>query len=205
MEQSEMTGTAERAATPNRLLWLLIGGLLAGWFGYLAFFAPGMNPNLTEPGLGVTGASRAADFDWKLQDLEGNPASLADYRGKTIFLNLWATWCGPCVREMPSIEALASNEELRQKGVVVLAVATGGEDLEKVRRFVENSGYNRITFLSSEVAPPEVFLTQGIPATFLIGPDGQIAGAHVGSTEWNTPTVISFLEKLSEQGAIAVE
>jgi thiol-disulfide isomerase/thioredoxin len=78
-------------------------------------------------------ATTAADFDWTVQSLDGRPFHLETAKGKVVFLNLWATWCGPCVREMPDIQRL--YERMKGKGVVFLCVSNEGPD--KVRRFVE--------------------------------------------------------------------
>ncbi len=68
--------------------------------------------------------SKPADYDWSLMDLDGQPVSFAKFKGKTVFLNIWATWCGPCVGEMPSIAKLARNPRLQDKNIEFVCVST---------------------------------------------------------------------------------
>jgi thiol-disulfide isomerase/thioredoxin len=171
----------------RNLPWLLAGAILVGW---LAIVRSGANR-------GAAGAR--ADFAWPLVDLEGKPLDLGQFQGKAIFLNVWATWCPPCVREMPSIERLAANPRLQGKPVAIVAVSVG-EDAQTVRDFVASRGIKAITVLQAD-EPPPVFTTQGIPATFLIAPDGTIAESHIGSQEWDGPDTISRLEQLAAQPA----
>lgn len=191
--------------TPNRELWLLLGLCVFGWLLYLTLAAPPSAGGLP-PARPTAGPSLGkADFDWNLVDLDGKPVSLSQFQHKAVFLNLWATWCPPCVREMPSIARLAVDPRIREKGVAIVAVAAGGEDAETVRSFLASRDFKGITFLRSEGPTPPVFTTEGIPATFLIAPNGDIAGAQVGAMEWDSPEVIAFLGKLADQLPVTVE
>ncbi len=177
----------------NRRVWLIAIGLLLAWCVYLAFFNP-LNrlagplaaPDLVDPGLGP------ADLRWPLANLEGRPLNLQDYKGKTIFLNQWATWCPPCVREIPSIERLAANERL--KNVVFLAIS--GEDTATVRQFARDH-HLRIPVFCALESSPAAFQSDGIPATFVIAPSGRIVLREVGAAQWDDPGVVDLLEKLS--------
>jgi thiol-disulfide isomerase/thioredoxin len=137
---------------------------------------------------------KPADYGWRLVDLEGRPVDLGRYRGRAVFLNIWATWCPPCVGEMPSIARLAADPRL--KGVAFVCVATD-DDPEDVRRFVRARALPMTIVRPAGPAPP-VFATDAIPATFLIAPDGRIARSEVGGMEWDSPEVISLLERLAK-------
>ena len=127
---------------------------------------------------------------------------LSRFKGKTIFLNVWATWCGPCVQEMPSIAALAKNPRLKDRGVEFVCVSVD-DSSRTVRQFLEGRDWS-MTFLRIGSGPtPAVFATDGIPATFLIDPNGRIAATTVGAAQWNEPEVVDFIEKLSAAGAQA--
>lgn len=171
--------------------WLAIGVVFTlFWAVFLALFGPG----LPEPSLEGSGTGEPASYDWPLSDLKGQPATLAPFKGRPILLNIWATWCPPCVREMPSIARLAENPRLKGRGIAVVCVSTD-DSPESVKAFVEGRSWS-MTFLRADRIPP-VFLTDGIPATFIIAPDGRIAAKHVGAAEWDKPEVVALLEKLA--------
>jgi thiol-disulfide isomerase/thioredoxin len=173
-----------------------VGGLALGlilaiaWALFLIGFGPRSGSRGPDLG-GATGADVSA-LSWPLLDLDGKPVDFARFRGKPTFLNIWATWCPPCLEEMPSIAALAKNPKLA--GVQFVCVSTD-ESAEKLRTFVATRNWP-MTILRAEAIPP-VFLTDGIPATFLIGADGKVASSQVGSANWDEPEVVAFLEKLS--------
>ncbi len=96
---------------------------------------------------------------------------------------------------MPSIARLAEDPQLRGKGIEFVCVSTDDSSVA-VRRFLEGRSWS-MTFLRAENIPP-VFSTDGIPATFIIAPDGRIAAAQVGSDQWDTPRVVEFLEKIAK-------
>jgi len=120
-------------------------------------------------------------IDFRLQDQYGNTHTLEDYKGKTIFLNFWATWCPPCRAEMPDIQKL--HEEYSQEGeeaLIVLGVAAPGmgqeQDEEGIRAFLEENGYTYPVLMDTE---GDLFYSYGIrafPTTFMIDRDGNVFG-----------------------------
>jgi thiol-disulfide isomerase/thioredoxin len=132
-----------------------------------------------------------AEYDWTVQSLDGQDFKMADAKGKVVFLNFWATWCPPCVAEMPSIQRL--HEKLKDDGVVFICVSK--EETSKVSQFVKEKG---LTFpiYTMRGAPPAIFKTRGIPATFILSPDGRIAFKHVGSAKWDDDKSIDFIKGL---------
>jgi thiol-disulfide isomerase/thioredoxin len=174
----------------NTKTWLGIGlGVAVLWVLYLAFLGP-RRPALLEN----SGMSQPAAYEWSLSDLNDRPVRFSRFKGKPIFLNIWATWCGPCVREMPSIARLAQDPRLQGKGLEFVC-ASVDDSSDAVRRFLQGRSWS-MTFLRAEQLPA-VFHTEGIPATFLIAPDGRIAAAVVGAAQWDAPEVVGFLEKLA--------
>jgi cytochrome c biogenesis protein CcmG, thiol:disulfide interchange protein DsbE len=127
----------------------------------------------------------APDFTAQTIDSVQKKRKLSDYRGQVVLLNIWATWCGPCVKEMPSIQAL--NRAMGPKGLKVVAVSIDDATaLDNVRRFV---AYHRLTFdiLHDPTGRVQsLYRTTGIPETFVIGRDGSIRKKVNGSTNWNT-------------------
>ncbi len=167
--------------------WLYVGlAFLLAWGGYLALFAPVSRRPLVAPG-----AYGMAEYHWRLLDLDDKSVEFSRFKGKKIFLNLWATWCGPCVGEMPSIARLAGDPKV--KDVAFVCVSTD-DSAEPVKKFLAGKNWS-MTFLRATDLP-SVFQTDGIPATFLIAPDGRIVGAEVGSADWNDPGVVKTLQAI---------
>jgi len=133
-----------------------------------------------------------ADYGLKLERLDGTPFDARTLQGKVVFLNFWATWCGPCRMEMPSIQRL--YEKVKDDRVVFLGVSD--ETREKIGEFVKKNPY---TFPIYRIAgePPAVYRTDAIPATFILTPDGRVAFKHVGSAGWDDESTIAFLKTIS--------
>ena len=175
---------------PDRT-WLYAGAFFAlSWVVVLIFF--GGDLITAEYAADEASPVVMADFVWPMKDLEDHPADFSKYKGKTVFLNIWATSCGPCVKEMPSIAKLASEPRLRD--VAFLCVSTD-ESAEPVKEFLRGKAWP-MTMLRADTAP-EVFRTEGIPATFIIAPDGTIASSILGAEEWDDPKFVAMLMKLS--------
>jgi thiol-disulfide isomerase/thioredoxin len=172
----------------KRAWWYVAIGFALFWALYLTFFGPRRRALLEN-----TGMSQPAEFDWSAFDLDDRPVSFANFKGKPVFLNIWATWCGPCVQEMPSIARLAENPRLKGKNIQFVCISTD-ESSAAVRRFIDGKNWT-MTFLRADRLP-SVFYTEGIPATFLIAADGRIAASEVGSADWSEPHVVEFLERL---------
>ena len=133
----------------------------------------------------VSPGSPAPDFRAVTLDAVPVARTVADYRGQVVLLNLWATWCGPCEWEMPSLQAL--HNDFAKSGLKVLAVAVDDPGFEqRVREFVARKG---LTFeiLSEGSGRIEAdYEARGIPATYLIGRDGLIRKRVAGATDWNS-------------------
>jgi thiol-disulfide isomerase/thioredoxin len=146
----------------------------------------------------VSPGAPAPDFRAVTLDAHPVPKGIADYRGEVVLLNLWATWCGPCEWEMPSIEAL--HRDFGPKGLKVVAVATDDPGFEqRVRDFVARKG---LTFeiLSEGTGKIETdYETRGIPATYLIGRDGIIRKRVAGASDWNSPANRALIAQLLEE------
>ncbi len=184
-------------AKPDRT-WLYVAlAFIAFWFLYLAFFSP-RGPRNGLPVLDPKGNFGQAVYDWQVLDLDGEPVEFSRFKGKTVFLNIWATWCGPCVGEMPSIARLAANPRLKDDDVAFVCVSID-DDSETVKRFLKGKDWP-MTVLRATDLPP-VFATDGIPATFLINPEGRIVVAEVGAATWDAPEVAAFLAAMAGKPA----
>jgi thiol-disulfide isomerase/thioredoxin len=192
---------SEAGPKRTRTWWIVALGIVSAWCLYLYFFGP--RPSLNIPVLEGTALKQPADFNWAPSDLDGRPVPFERYRGKPVFLNVWATWCPPCVAELPSIARLAGARGLDPVAFVCVSI---DPDIEAVRRFVKGKDWPMTVLHVDPGALPEVFTTEGIPATFLIAPDGRITASALGSAEWDDPSAVAFLQKMAsvKPGAGAV-
>jgi thiol-disulfide isomerase/thioredoxin/Zn-dependent protease len=134
------------------------------------------------------------DPAWRLEKLNRIDGSFGLFRGKVVFLNLWATWCGPCLAEMPSIEAL--HEAVKDEGIAMVLVTQ--EEPEHVRAFVEKKGWQMPIYIARR-GVPAVFNTEAIPATFILNRRGEVVFRHVGRADWNTEECRAFLRRLQQE------
>lgn len=173
--------------------WLAIGILFALFWGLcLALFGPG----LPEPSLEGSGTGEPASYNWTLFDLDDRPTTLLPFEGRTVFLNIWATYCGPCLKEMPSIARLAENPRLKGRDIAFVCVSLD-ESSGVVKAFLEGRSWG-MQYLRAEKLPA-VFLADGMPATFIIAPDGRIAAKQVGPADWDREETVALLEKVAAE------
>jgi peroxiredoxin len=129
--------------------------------------------------------------------LNGGRPGLADYAGRYILLNFWATWCEPCKVEMPELQALYDG--LKERNVVVLAVSMQ-ESAEKVSKFLETVNYTFPVYADPEGKVAELYGVGSIPLTYLIRPDGRIEGRALGPRDWNDPALRDYLAAQAAAG-----
>lgn len=129
--------------------------------------------------------------DFALSDLNGVRHQLSMYRGKVVFLNIWATWCPPCREEMPSMQRLW--ERFRGKDFVMLAVSEDAGGATVVERFAREIGLTFPILLDADGGLPEHYSVTGFPETFIIDRSGKIIRHVVGPAEWDSPEAIEFL------------
>ena len=128
-------------------------------------------------------------------DLTGKKVSLSDYRGRVVFLNIWATWCPPCVDEMPSMETLYN--EYKSDQFEILAVSVDGEGQKVVTPFMDRLNLTFPALLDKKAKIKNIYGVTGIPESFIIDKNGIIIKKVIGPIDWTKPDVSRFFEDLS--------
>jgi peroxiredoxin len=133
----------------------------------------------------------------ELRELDGRGHRLADYRGKVVLVNFWATWCAPCREEMPSMQRL--RERLAGRPFVVLAVNLD-EPEARIRTFLSQMKVDFTVLLDPGKKAASAWGARILPASFVIGPDGRIRYSVVGELDWSHDPVVSRISALLPAG-----
>ena len=131
--------------------------------------------------------------------LDGKMVSLADYRGKVVFLNIWATWCPPCRKEMPSMEKL--YQQLKGEDFEILAVSVDTAGATVVGPFMKELHLSFPALLDTRGTAQNLYGTTGLPESFIIGRKGIIQKIVIGPTDWSTPEMVRFFRNLLRKEA----
>lgn len=135
-------------------------------------------------------------------DFRANPMApgsvaktIADYKGEVVLLNIWATWCGPCRIEMPSMQRL--EEQLGPKGLRIVAVSVDVAGMENaINTFTEEMKLSFEILHNPEGDIQRAYQTTGVPETFIIGRDGRLRRRVIGADNWDSPANVAYLERL---------
>jgi peroxiredoxin len=141
----------------------------------------------------VVAALLAAAPPLELTDTGGTVHRLADYRGKVVLVNFWATWCEPCLAELPTIEQLRAA--FAGRPLVVLAVQMGGS-ARMARDTAEKLSLRFPMLLDRNSAVSKAWGVNLLPASFLIAPDGAVAFTHYGELDWSEAEARRRIERL---------
>ena len=128
-----------------------------------------------------------------LRDLTGRQHALADYRGKVVLVNFWATWCEPCREEMPSMQRL--KERFAGERFTVLAVNYGEADT-RASEFLKRSSLDLTVLLDPSQDASRAWRVRVLPASFLVGPDGRARYAVIGEIDWMSRAAIETVRRL---------
>ncbi len=134
--------------------------------------------------------------DFTLKDVHGKPVRLKELRGKLVFLNFFATWCGPCREEIPGMEQL--HRAYDGKGLVFLAVDVR-EGAKGVRAFLGELRVSFAAVLDEDGSISHEYGVRALPVSFLVGRDGMILWRAIGAREWNTPQARRYFEQMTGQ------
>jgi peroxiredoxin len=134
--------------------------------------------------------SNAPDFT--VQDAQAK-VTLSQFRGQVVVLNFWATWCPPCVEEMPSLVEM--QRRMKAKGVTVVAVSIDVDE-NAYLKFVKDHAPNLLTVRDPQQKTPDLYGTHGWPETFIIDRNGVLRRKFIGPVDWTEPDITDFLGKL---------
>jgi peroxiredoxin len=148
----------------------------------------------------VVAGSRAPEFTAQTVELEPVTKRLSDYRGQVVLLNIWATWCGPCRVEMPSIERLHAEFAPRGLRVVAVSIDEPGQ-AEGIRGFVRENALTFEVLYDPTHRIEQLYQTMGVPETFVIGRDGVIRKRVTGATHWDSPANRALIAQLLAEPA----
>jgi cytochrome c biogenesis protein CcmG, thiol:disulfide interchange protein DsbE len=154
--------------------------------GILALVLSGCYGGSRPPRIGTT----APDFT--VQDAD-RKVTLDEFRGKTVVLNFWATWCAPCVEEMPSLVQL--QQRFKDKNVVVIGVSVD-VDADAYHRFLKNYKIDFLTVRDPDQKASNLYGTFKFPETYIIDRNGTVRRKFIGAVEWSQPEIVDFLNKL---------
>ncbi|BCB95138.1 thiol:disulfide interchange protein [Dissulfurispira thermophila] len=139
-------------------------------------------------------AAQSLAPDFALNDITGKKVKLSEFRGRVILLNFWATWCGPCKAEMPSLNNLYN--EFKDKGFVVLAVSVDTSE-KSVKSFIKDNKLSFPVLMDKNKAVSfDDYGVLGLPTTFLIDKNGGIVEKIMGEREWDSPQIKERILKL---------
>ena len=137
-------------------------------------------------------------LDFSLADFRDKAHSLADYRGKVVLINFWASWCPPCIYEMPELTRL--KQQLADKPFEIIAINVG-EKKYKVRKFVNLVNFELQVLLDTSNKTFNDWDVRTLPTSFLVGADGRVRHKIRGNPGWEQPETISLIEQLIAETA----
>lgn len=132
--------------------------------------------------------------EFKLPTLPGNETSLADYKGKYVLLNFWATWCPPCLEEMPSMESVYQRYKDQDFAVVAISSDEGGK--ADITPFIEKLGVTFPILIDADKAVSTTYGAINLPLSFLLNRDGHVIAGSEGARDWASKEAISVLDEL---------
>ncbi len=139
-----------------------------------------------------------ADYNMRLLSSEGKMLDVQELKGKTIFINYWATWCAPCVAEMPSINAL--YEKVKDDPNIVFLMISVDREMRTANGWVKRKGFCFPIYKETALTP-DVYETGVVPSTFVVSPEGKIVVAKTGMANYDSRRFRKLLKKLSAQAS----
>lgn len=189
------------SASRRRMMLLLV---VIGFAGGILTFRTPSGPTLPSAPRGfVLNDVQSPVPDVQFTDHDGRPRALADFRGKVVVLNVWATWCLPCRKEMPTLDRLQAA--LGGRGFEVVALSIDRQGAEAVKGFYSEVGVRHLSVrIDTTGKALSALAVVGLPMTILIDAEGRELGRLMGPAEWDGPEMVAFLKKIVERKAEVV-
>ena len=166
-------------------------GTVALAFLFAATAAIAAEPDTVKPGEFIPASPPQPAPEVSFTDLQGKWVTLADFKGKLVLINLWATWCQPCLKEMPSLEKLQGSEDK----LTVAAVSEDRGGSKVVEPFVAKLGLDKVKiYLDPKSAVGHAFSVRGLPTTLVIDAEGRLVGRVEGAAEWDSAKMMTALQ-----------
>jgi peroxiredoxin len=192
MERASDTVVSPEVTEPRRwhvrLLWLMPVLFVVVLIAYGMLTRPASVPGQVAPRVGQVLP------DFTLPDLQGNLVQLSALRGKVVFINIWATWCPPCVEEMPTMQRL--YERFHDRGLVLLAISIDALGAQVVAPFMRQYDLTFPALLDPAGSIEHLYRTSGVPESFVVDKQGRLVEKVVGPRDWAHPQVIRMFERL---------
>lgn len=150
------------------------------------------NTNVKPP-FGIRHYDAGIAPDFTLSDIDGTIFKLSDAKGQWVFLHFWASWCGPCIEEMPAVQLMANT--LRNEQIKIVMINTA-EDEDTIFEFLGTINVDLNSLIDADGQVTETWKPRGLPTTFIINSQGEIKYQAIGGREWNKPKYINFLKQL---------
>ena len=177
----------------SRRAWLAVTA--AGAASWVLPHATAVAQAPAEHGFDMTAFDRPVPApEFELPGLDGTVSRLSDFRGRLVLLNFWATWCPPCLAEMPSMET--AYQALADRGLVVVALASDEQGRTVVEPFVRKLNLSFPILLDSDSAVSRLYGARDLPSSFLLNRSGQVVAAARGEREWDSEASLSYLREL---------
>lgn len=185
----------------NKSIYIL--SFVALCIGIFSFYDLGNTPNSDIPQGLTTGSMKRFTFHERpllapsafFEDANGNEASFSDYKGKVILVNLWATWCAPCIKEMPDLNQLQKSLGSEKFEVVLLSENIDG--IESSLEFLKNNNISNLsTYLDTNRNIARSLKSNALPTSILINADGYEVGRLIGPAEWNSDEAKALLNHI---------
>jgi peroxiredoxin len=171
---------------------IFLGALIAGGVGIIIIFQS-QNSSTQAPVKTVTAIGRPAP-DFSLPNLDNDKVKLSEFKGKVVLFNIWATWCPPCVEEMPSMEKL--YQTFKGEGLEILAVSIDTDGVKSVAPFMEKHKLSFPALTDTQGLMKRLYHHTGVPESHIIDRNGNVVDKVIGPRDWASPDALRYFRDL---------